>query len=261
MADENQEVSQESKVDAPPVEPSPTEVEARASGWVPKEEYTGEENKWVDADEFVRRGPLFEKINIQNRELKEVKKALAQLATHHASVREDAYKRALDDLKAQKKEAYTEGDPDKLIDIDEQISEVKEAQKAFKAEQLTEAAAEAKQIHPEFEAWINKNTWYTNNSPMRAFADALGTELSAKGFTPPQVLSEVEKQVKTEFKHKFTNPNREKPNPVEGTGKGSGGKSSYSPSSMERQIAERFVRQGVFKNVDDYYAELKKDNS
>ncbi len=252
----NQEVSTEVIPDMPA-----NEVEARASGWVPKEEYAGDENKWVDADEFVRRGPLFEKINVQNRELKEVKKALAQLATHHATVRETEYKRALDDLKAQKREAFTEGDPDKIIDIDDKILEVKEAQKAFKTEQLTEASREAKEIHPEFEAWLNKNTWYANNLPMKAFADALGRELAANGKSPSQVLIEVEKQVKLEFKHKFTNPNREKPNPVEGTSKGSGGKSSYSPSSMERQIAERFVRQGVFKNVDDYYAELKKDNS
>ncbi len=253
----DQEVGSQNEV----IEPTANEVEARSSGWVPKEEYQGEENKWVDADEFVRRGPLFEKINTQNRELKEVKKALAQLATHHASVRETEYKRALDDLKAQKRDAFTEGDPDKIIDIDDKILEVKEAQKAFKDEQLTEASREAKEIHPEFEAWINKNTWYTSNTLMKAAADALGTELAGKGFTPSQVLIEVEKQIKAEFKHKFTNPNREKPNPVEGTGKGVGGRSAYSPSGMERQIAERFVRQGVFKSVDDYYAELKKDNS
>lgn len=254
----NQEVKNQ---EGTPNEPSATEVEARSAGWVPKEEYLGDENKWVDADEFVRRGPLFEKINVQNRELKEVKKALSQLATHHASVRETEYKRALDDLKIQKREAFTEGDPDKLVDIDEKILEVKEAQKAFKDEQIAEVTKEVREIHPEFSAWINRNPWYTSNGPMKAFADALGTDLANKGNTPSQVLQEVERQVKSEFKHKFTNPNRDKPSPVEGAGKGSGGKSSYTPSSMERQIAERFVRQGVFKTVDDYYAELKKDNS
>lgn len=242
-----------------PVEASANEVEARTAGWVPKEEYNGDENKWVDADEFVRRGPLFEKINLQNRELKEVKKTLAQLAAHHAQVKEVAYKDALATLKAQKREAFTDGDPDKIIAIDEKIDEIKAEQRNFEYTRAQEAKTAVQQeVHPEFESWTNRNPWYNNSLPMRAFADALGVELRAKGLTPTNVLKEVEKQVREEFPKKFQNPNREKPGTVEGASKGSGSKAeSYDMTDLERDVMRRFVRQGVMSEKE-YIAELKR---
>jgi len=261
MADENQAVTLNvSTTESDNSAAHSTEAEARESGWVPKEEYHGDANKWVDADEFVRRGPLFQKIDTQTRELKEVKKALAQLAQHHTKVRETEYKRALEDLKAQKKDAFIEGDADKIIAIDEKIDLVKDQQRTLTVEQTKQAQAQATETHPEFQAWTNRNPWYTNNAPMKAFADALGTELAAKGLRPAEVLKEVEKQVKVEFPQRFSNPNRDKPGAVEGTSKGSSSARGYQPTSLEREIAQRFVRQGIFKSEQDYYKELK-DNS
>lgn len=242
-------------------EPTANEVEARSSGWVPKDEYNGDENKWVDADEFVRRGPLFEKINVQSRELKEVKKALDQLKVHHASVKETAYKEALADLKAAKREAFIDGDPDKIIDIDDQIAVVKEQQRQFESTRAAEVqSAATAEIHPEFEAWTNRNAWYNTSKPMKAYADTLGIELRATGMSPTEVLKQVEIQVKKEFPNKFQNPNREKPGAVEGVAKG-GGKSGSGGDDLtdfERNIMERFVRQGVMTR-EQYKAELKKN--
>jgi|SRR5215213_1901649 len=242
-------------------EPTQNEVEARSAGWVPKEEYQGDENKWVDADEFVRRGPLFEKINSTNRELKEVRKALDQLKVHHHNVKETAYKEALAALKAEKKDAYVDGDPDKIIEIDDKIELVKEQQRQYTAQKAAEAAQAVKQeVNPEFKNWTDRNTWYETSKPMRAFADALGIELHQSGLTPQEVLKRVEAQIKEEFPNKFRNPNRDKAAPVEGAGKGSGtSKNHYSLSSEERAIMQRFVRQGVMTE-DQYIAEHKKMN-
>lgn len=240
-------------------EPTPNEVEARASGWVPKEEYNGDENKWVDADEFVRRGPLFKKIDVQNRELKEVKKALDQLKVHHANVKEAAYKEALATLKAQKRDAFVEGDADKIIEIDDKIAETKEEMRRYEQTRAAEVKqAVQEEVHPEFAAWTSRNTWYESSKPMRAFADALGIELRATGLSPSEVLKRVEAQVKEEFPQKFRNANRDKPGAVEGTGKGGGkGGSEYQLTSFEREIMERFVRQNVMTK-EQYIAELKK---
>jgi len=79
--------------------------EAINQGWVPKEEFAGEEDEFIDAAEFVRRGELFRKIESQSKEMKELRKALNGLAGHNAKIREVEYKRAVDDLKAQKKTA------------------------------------------------------------------------------------------------------------------------------------------------------------
>lgn len=240
--------------------PSANEVEARSAGWVPKDEYSGDENKWVDADEFIRRGPLFEKINSTSRELKEVRKALDQLKVHHASVKETAYKEALADLKAQKREAFIEGDPDKIIDIDDQIATVKEQQRVHDANRKAEVEQAATgDIHPEFAAWTSRNTWYTSSRPMKAYADTLGTELAASGLTPSEVLKRVEVEVKKEFPHKFVNPNRDKAAAVEGVSKGGGkgGSGGDNLTDFERNIMERFVRQGVMTR-EQYKADLKK---
>jgi hypothetical protein len=248
-------------------EPSPVELEARNQGWVPKEEFTGDEKQWIDADEFVRRKPLFEKIDRQNRELKEVKKALDQLTAHHAKVKEVEYERALAALKAQKAAAFEEGDAAKIVEIDEQIADTKEEQKAFKAEATRQAQAEARAIHPEFEAWTKRNSWYTADPIMKAAADAIGIQLAqaatAKGEAPDReaILKGVETKIKAEFPHKFRNPNREKPGAVESASpKGTKSDTDYSPSDFERQVAKRFVRQGVFKTEAEYYKQLKDMN-
>lgn len=242
-------------------EPTANEVEARSAGWVPKEEYSGDENKWVDADEFVRRGPLFEKINVQSRELKEVKKALDQLKVHHATVKESAFKEALAALKAEKREAFVDGDPDKIIEIDEKIADIKDEQRKFAQARTAEVAENVQeQFHPEFQAWTNRNPWYTSSSPMKAFADALGIELKAQGKSPSEILRLVEAQVKEEFPQKFRNANRDKASAVEGAGKGSGKGASAGANDnltdFERQAMNRFVRMGIMTK-EQYIAELK----
>jgi hypothetical protein len=260
MSDQNQEVDDNKQVEQN--EPSPVEIEARASGWVPKEEFHGDEYKWVDAGEFVRRAPLFQKIDLQTRELKELKKGLEALKQHHAQVRDTEYKRALEDLKAAKKDAFIEGDADKIVEIDDKLEAVKDAQRKFAAEQATEAvrATDPEVIHPEFAAWTRRNTWYETSKPMKAFADALGIELRASGMSPSDVLKQVESQVKEEFPQKFRNPNRDKAPAVEGTSKG-GGKSQASGeaslSDDERRIMNSIVRTGAMTK-EQYIAELKK---
>jgi DNA repair exonuclease SbcCD ATPase subunit len=243
-------------------EPSPNEVEARAAGWVPQDEYHGDPNKWVDADEFVRRGPLFEKINNTTRELKEVRKTLEQLKAHHAKVKEISYKEALATLRKEKRDAFVEGDPDKIVEIDDRIEELKEEKRQFDQEQAREIQAAVQQeIHPEFKAWTDRNTWYNQSRPMRAFADALGIELRATGLAPSEVLKRVEAQVKAEFPNKFRNANRDKAHAVEGVG-GKGGRQNSGESGMsaeDRRVMEKFVRSGIMDKAQ-YIAEWKKVN-
>ncbi len=245
--------------EAPAHEPSQNEIEARSAGWVPKDEYQGDENKWVDADEFVRRGPLFEKINSTTRELKEVRKALEQLKGHHSQVKETAFKEAIAALKKEKRDAYVDGDPDKIVEIDDKIDYVKAQQRQFEIQQAQEVQAAAQSVvHPDFQKWVDRNSWYNNSAPMKAFADTLGRELHAKGLSPGEVLQRVEAQVKEEFPQKFRNPNRDKAQAVEGSSsKGGRGKESFELDPAERQIMERFVRQGVMTR-EQYIADLKK---
>src|SRR6202012_4093482 len=193
---------------------SKVQEEALAQGWVPKEEFDGDLYRWVDAGEFVRRGELVRKIESQSKELKDVKRALNELAKHNSKVREVEYARDVEALKAQKKTALSEGDADRVVEIDDQLDLVKDQQKQLSQQKLQEVQHEI--INPELTAWIDKNGWYETDKKMRAYADTLGVQLAQEGMSPTQVLKEVEKEIKDRFKEKFRNPNRDKPGAVEG---------------------------------------------
>jgi hypothetical protein len=237
-------------------EPSPLEIEAREGGWVPKEEYSGDENKWVDAAEFVRRGPLFKKIETQSREIKAMRQAIADIQKLHANSREQEYKRALAEIRAEKKAALIEGDADAVIEADEKIEMLREAQR--EVPQQTEVSSGEQ--HPEFVNWVNRNQWYQSNKGMRAFADTVGADFRASGMSPADVLKAVEKEVRKEFPNRFVNPNQSKPGSVEGgvgAGTTKGGKDSFTLTDEERGIMRNLVRLNVLTEKE-YIDEIKK---
>lgn len=255
--EDNENIPAEPEHEQQSPEQSPAELEAREQGWVPKDEFdTASGRKWYDAEEFLRRGELFGKIESQNKELKSIRATLDQFKNHHKKVQETAYKKALADLRAAKKDALIEGDPDKVIEVDEQIQEVREQQANL---ERTESAPAPQEEHPVFVNWRNENSWYDNTKKMKLWADARGAELGREGYSPPEVLARISKEAREEFPERFTNANRNKPGAVE-SGTQRGGKSAteaYQPSAIEKSMARKFVQQGLFKNEQEYYNELR----
>lgn len=235
---------------------SPIEQKAAAQGWVPEDEWEGEPDAWRPAKEFLDRGELFKKIDDQSRTLKEYKKAIDDLRKHQTRIAEIEYKKALEDLKKQKKDALIEGDADAVIDIDEKMAVVRDAQKTAAA---APAVPDPEQLHPVFVSWVEKNNWYNTNKAMRAYADQIGIELGSKGMSVSDVLAGVEREVKKEFADKFTNPNRQRATAVEGsTNKGSARKDSFQLTDEERRVMQRFVKTIPGYTEEKYIAEMKK---
>ena len=236
-----------------------TEQTALDQGWVPQEDFHGEEHKWVDAGEFLRRGELFGKIDSQNRELKETKKTLQALEQHYLKVKDTEYKRALADLKKQKKEALIENDVEAVLNVDEKIDELREEQIA-EAKQSAQAQVTQQQQtpHPEFVAWANKNSWYQTDKAMTAYADAFGNDLQAEGKSPSEVLRLVGEEVRKKFTDKFYNPNRDKASPVEGssTQKSGGSTSKLVLTEIEATVMKKLVGQGVLTK-EQYLSDIK----
>jgi hypothetical protein len=233
------------------------EVEVRASeqGWVPKEEWSGEPDAWRPAKEFLDRGELFKKIDDQNKVIKDMRRTMEEFSKHHARVAQAEYKRALDDLRNQKRAALEVGDADALLEIDEKMAEVREESRQQVNPVTVPTAPEP---HPLFVAWVQKNGWYETNKAMRAYADKVGVELGqAGGLSTSEILSEVEKHVKKEFAHKFENPRRAAPAAVEGSGaRGTTSKDSFQLSDHERQVMQKFVKLGAITE-EKYIEELK----
>lgn len=237
------------------IESNPIETRARELGWRPKEEFSGDEDNFVDAKEFVQRQPLFEKIEHQSRELKNVKKSLDALKGHYTQVREVEYQRALAALQASKAEAINEADGNRAVAIDAQIDKAKsEFQRIRQAD-----VADAPENDPtEFVSWKAQNAWYEKDESMRMLADSYGSKLAREGMTPPEVLKAVAKKVKAEFPHKFVNPNKANA-PDVGVSDNSGRSSSnerFELSDMERNIMNTLVRDGTMTK-EQYIKDLK----
>lgn len=224
MADENLEIN---TPDTPAPELSPVEQKAMEQGWVPQEQWEGDPADWRPAKEFVDRGELFKKIDELKRDNKSLRQGHEELVKHHLMVRQLAYKEALDTLRAQKKVALEEGDAAAVVHIDEKIDETKEAIR----QNNQAAAAPANEVDPMFEQWTARNSWYGSEKAMKAVADAVAHEAVANGVRDKkEILDIVEKAVRKEFPHKFTNPRRDAPGAVEG--------SSRAPATTKRDSVE-----------------------
>lgn len=235
----------------------PYESQAREQGWKPKEEYEGEPEKWKPAKEFVERGELFGKIDTLGKELKDTRKALKMLQEHHTKVKETEYKRAVDELKALQKKHLEEGNSDGYLETTELLTDLKAEQKS--REVFAENAPA--QVDPRFTAWVDANKWYADPraTDMREYADVVGSGYAAKhpNLDPEDVLQYVTKQVKIQFKDRFTNPNRSKPSAVEGANTTpASNKSSFELTEEERRVMNTFVRSNVMTK-DEYVAQVK----
>lgn len=235
------------------------EQQALSMGWRPREEFEGEDDEFIDAKEFVRRKPLFDRLEQQSKQLKNVNKTLEQLKGHYTKMREVEFNRALAELKAARKQAITDSDGDHFEAIDDRIKEVeKEAQKV-----LHEANEQVDAPDPaEFQAWQSKNSWYQKDEAMTAFADRVGikhqADVAAGNLSRLQVLNKVEQAVRAEFPHKFKNPNKDTaPNVGESKTTSSPKGKTIELDETETKIMNNFVRQGIMTK-EQYIADLKK---
>ncbi len=217
-----------------------TEVEQRAMemGWRPKEEFNGNDADFIDAGEFVRRKPLFDKIEQSSREVKQLRQAFNALKGHYTTVKEAEYQRALTALKNARKEALSAGDGDRFEAIDEEIKRVEADAATINTVGEVE---EAPQIHPEFAAWLNQNPWYNSDRAMRIVADDIGKQYAGK-LTPAEVLKRVAEEIKQKFPNSFRNPNKDSAPDVTKPDRNSGKKSTFELTPQEEQVFKTLNR-------------------
>jgi hypothetical protein len=231
------------------------EQEARKFGWVPKEDYKGNESDWKDAETFLARGKEIngflrrdlEKIKqAHEAELSEIRETMEQFRKYHNETEERAYKRALQDLKAEKAKAIEVGDGKKVVEIDEQMANLREAQ--VKPEPKKET-----KVDNTWNDWVDDNEWYEDNAEAMEIADRIGRKLARRNPTLKgrPFLDEITKLVKEQHPDLFENPNRgsTKVGSNSDSRKNSAGdkkKKSFSDLPVEAQQAcNKFVKQGL----------------
>jgi len=252
MADEEI-VTEESQIETPETV-DPFFETAKEKGWKPLEEFDGDPNEWVDAKEFVKRAPLFDRLKTQGKKLKEQEKALHDMASHIDKVSQAAYNRAIADLKKEKAEAVSVADVETVERVDREIERVR-------AEMVPPKQQGG--IHPAITEWVSKpeNKWFNESPEMATFAISYQESLFKRepAMDMEDSLKEVSKAIKKAFPEKFTNPARQTASPVEtGVSAVPAGKRVYSFKDLneeQRSVANRFERMGLMSK-DDYVKQL-----
>jgi hypothetical protein len=278
MTEENKQAEQSTEQQSS-IDPQ-IEKEARIFGWVPKEEFRGSETDWVDADVFVKRGKEINPILRKNNELlmkkldekaKEIDSIKADVETFKKFQKESferksaEYEVQIAQLKTKKREAIAAGDGDTVVDIDDQIDSLKEAQREAKQEaqkkpeepKKTEAQASVPD-DPELQSWLGRNQWFGEDTEMTDMANGLGASVRKQfpHLTGRAFLDKLDEKIVEYFPQKVLG-NKAKGSAVDSTsnvrGGTSSGKKSYDNLPNDaKEACDRFIANGWIKSKQEY---------
>lgn len=177
------------------------EEEARKMGWKPQEEFEGNPDRWVSAEEFIERGkhilPILTKNNDRlkselsvrdqriaslSNSLKEAQNAIENLKQYQSEATKRAVEQAKKDIVARLKVAREEGDIDAEVQLSEQLGELRNTEKA--ASSATEEDNSNKQVAqptPELMEWKQENTWFEQDQERTARFLRIAAALRASG--------------------------------------------------------------------------------
>lgn len=260
--------TQETTSEDTKVELSADEQRAMEHGWRPKEEWDGDPDDWVSAREFNRRGELFARIAKYGNENKEMRESLKKLFNQHRQLYDAGYKKALSDLKQQKIQAAEEGDTRKLLEIDDQIDDLRtQHQEAIQKFDQEVAAPTGPAVNEEYqlayEQFVNVNTWYGKNAELTQVADNIAKNMVAsaqragKPVDYKQMLATVAKEVRENNPQYF---NKERKTSEVDSGGGTpprgprgNGSSRYTLSQLpseDQEIARTIIKSTGMKEED-----------
>lgn len=232
------------------------EERAKLQGWVPKEEFRGDVDKWRSAGDFLKIGE--DRWPVQNERIKTLEgrlgSTLEKLDRQDKSIKEfvefqkgrdqRAVETAKRELKEEQLKAVTDADPDKFLRLEKEIDELDK-----KVEKDPDKKEEP-EVPPGYDEWCAENEWYETDYELTAYADQVAGIIRRKNpnLKGKAYFDQVAKATKEKFPEKFENPNRAKASAVEG---GTGGtdtgistdKKTYNNLPPEAKAAcDQFVR-------------------
>ena len=229
------------------VELSQLEQQASEKGWVPQKEWTGDPAEWRSAREFIERGEWIGKFRAKDREIEQIKQALIEMTAQNRKIFATGYQKAVDDLKAQRRQALREGNLEEAEDIAEKIEETKKALEEAKKEPVP---APVQQPNPEHLQWLEKNPWYQTDDVMAGAADRLAAKYAREHngqVTATEIRDYVTKEIRKEFAHKFPKP-KVPPQP-DGEGRRSGNGTGKNDSFYEAEGSMTDTQRSIMKTI------------
>lgn len=203
--------------------PEPNEAETKATrlGWVPKDEFKGDPDRWRPAEEFLERGerilPLVLKDNDRLHKrlgdveamLRETKEASKELLEFSTKSEQRAYERAKAEIQSKIEAAAATADPNAVRQGMRELDELN-AEHVKPAPKKDESAPVV--ADPVIQDWMAKEEWFTKSAVLNTYAtDVFGElERSAPGMSKSELLAETKKRTMEKFPEKFgINPKRE----------------------------------------------------
>lgn len=274
MSEEQQVVETEQEVTAPPSEavfssqePASRdfEAEAREMGWVPETEFRGPKERWKSAEQFVVDGetvlPIVrsqlqrerEKLDAERKEFQERIARIERVNESVAKRQREQYESEINRLRAAQREAV-------------QNSDVEAYDRASVGiEQLSKQTQEPEPQAPDtaVSEFSKRNDWYGTDVDLTAYAEGYSQSLVRDNPSLPleENLRRVEARVKEVFPAKFApkTPAAHGHAAVDGGGlsaiRPQRGKSSRDLPPEAKAAGDKFVRDGLFKDLDAYAKE------
>lgn len=234
------------------------EEQARQQGWRPQEEYNGDPEKWKPAEEFLAVGNKIAAVQSERndkllRELTTLKNDIASFKEVHTkemrAAREDAYNRAVSELRVKQREAVENGDIDEFDKIEKEINETPKPV----------VEREAPKPNKDYIDWAAKNPWYGSDNELTEMADIVGEKLRGNYSDMTKFYNAVTDRVKKMYPDKFDI--KEPVQDVEQSSGGGGGpkqKSKHSYKSLPddaKAACDKYIAMGLYKNKEDYVKE------
>lgn len=247
--------------------PSEVEAKARRMGWVPQEQWRGDDGvPWLDANSFVEKAesvlPILRstnrnlegKVSTLNTELSSTKTALAEAQEQIAALKEftdDIVKQRVEaerkKLAAELKTVRENGNTDREVEIMAELAKPPEPVKEPKREAQPKPATET----PEFKAWKAQNPWWENDPIKRAVATQMGIKLAQEGklkdLTPTERANLIAAETSAYLKEEATPPPQQVGAGRNGSS-GTGAKSYADLPAEDRAACDRFEKRLVGPN-------------
>jgi len=186
--------------------PGPQEAKARIQGWVPREDFRGDPDKWIDAKSFVERGetivPIMKERNERlEKDLREMKESFKEFSEFHRKTEDRVYQKALKEIEQRKLTAVESADTVGYQSAELERIELEKVKPVPKIEKPVEL--------PEMQEFRKSNVWYDSDQELTAEADALGAAYAKQNITYPKILEKVQATMKILHPEKFTNVRRD----------------------------------------------------
>lgn len=256
------------------------EAEARASGWVPEAEFKGEKRPavFLDAETFVKRGeeltPFIRKENQKlKQQLDETKADFAkriermEKATAKAFEAEKRnHEAALERIKREQRAAVASGDEAEFDRLDKARTDLEKAAPKIEEPEKVDPKAD---LATRQAKWREDNTWFDEDFDLQDWAirysDFHGQKNPHLSFE--QNMAAVTAEAKKRFPEKFGGK-KSSGNGQSAVDAGSdfgavfGGKGKKTGADLPAEAkaaGEKFVKQGLFKDLNAYAKEYFND--